>query len=148
MTMTESENSISDQVRHPSSYLVTHPTEFLQDLFFRACECVGIIEADVHTLPYLSNECRATLLGSTAYSDDIIPALIQILRHVLGEMGTDIDAYLSHHLYCKWMDLRGWSYSCRAYFCIGMKVLKDAVGHLTAAPVACTKDKISHRLQI
>ena len=108
--MTESENSISDQVRHPSSYLVTHPTEFLQDLFFRTCECVGIIEADVHTLPYLSQECRTAFPGSTANGDDIIPTLIQVLRHILGEMGTDIDADLSHHLYCKRMDLRGRPY--------------------------------------
>ena len=117
-------------------YLITYPTELLDDLLFGASECIWIVKSYMQTLPHLADKRRATLLGSTTHGDDIIPTLVKILRDILGIMGTDVNPYLSHYLDGKRMDLRCRPYSCRTDFRLRMKTLKDAVGHLTAASVA------------
>ena len=87
---------------------------------------------------YLSDKCRTVLLCSTADSDDIIPAPVKILRDILRIMTADVNSYFGHHFDGKRVDLRGRSYSGRADLGLGMKVLKDSVGHLAAASVAGT----------
>jgi hypothetical protein len=101
-------------------------------------ECIRIIEAYMKFVHNITDKCRAVLLGSTTYRDDIIPTLIKILRDILRVMTADVNPYLSHHLDGKRMDFTGRPYSGRAYFCFRMKTLKDAMRHLAAASVAGT----------
>lgn len=107
-------------------------------VLIRTGECIRIIEADMETLPYFSNECRATLFSSTAYSDDIIPTLVKILRDILWIVATDIDPDFRHHFDRKRVNLCSRLYTGRTDLSLGMKMLKDSMGHLAAASVAGT----------
>lgn len=75
-------------------------------------ECTRIVKADVKFFNNLTDECRTGFLGSTAYSDDVIPTLVYILRDILGIMTADIYPYLCHHLDGKRMNLGGRHHSC------------------------------------
>ena len=86
----------------------------------------------------LSNKSWAGLFCSATYGYDIVPTLVKILRDILWIMIADVYANLSHYFYGKRMDLTCGSYSGRAYFCLRMKALKNAMCHLAAASVACT----------
>lgn len=94
----------------------------------------------MQALPHLADKYRATLLGAATYGDDIIPTLVKILRDILGIMTADVNPYLCHYLDGKRMNLRRRPYSCRTDFRLWMKMLKDSVGHLTAASIAGAKD--------
>lgn len=81
----------------------------------------------METLPYLTDECRATLFSSTAYSDDIIPTLVKILRDILWIVAADIDPDFSHHFDRKRVNLCGRLYTGRTDLSLGMKMLKDSM---------------------
>jgi len=129
---------------HLAPNLIPYSSELGQHLFFRTFEGIGIVEAYVEALSYLSCKNWTCLFGTSADGDDVIPLVVEVLVERLGVMMADVYADFVHHLDAEWMNLSGRFGASRTDVPIGMKMLEYALSHLAAATVTGAYDEDVH----
>jgi len=132
---------LSTVSRELSFDLIPDSAEFVEDLLLGALGMSGIIETPMEA-SHLTGIHRTELVGFTADGDDDINPAQQELIHVLGGMGGDIHASLSHDLDRKGMHVaRGLRARAEDLSCITNRRTQKALGHMAATGITGTEDK-------